>query len=246
MAIKQINVSHDFLKLGVIKDALQNPLTTAARTTLAGTLGASNKGLAVYDTDEAKIYHWNGTAFATNPTITSGLVPQGNVAFNATEPGSPSVGWLYVFNTAGTNTWGGGSNVVQIGDQAWWDGTTWQFIQGNVIAASETVAGIAEIATQAETNTGTDDATTITPLKQKGYHDNRKVARAVFAGSITLVANTPLTCTYDNAIQNRDAFTWNFMVSNSSVDVDVDSIGTTSCSVTSNIAATGFFTVIGF
>lgn len=32
-------------------------------------------------------------------------------------------------------------------------------------AASETVAGIAELATQAETNTGTDDTRTVTPLK---------------------------------------------------------------------------------
>lgn len=36
---------------------------------------------------------------------------------------------------------------------------------GYVVAATESVAGIAKIATQAETNTGTDDARFITPLK---------------------------------------------------------------------------------
>lgn len=38
-------------------------------------------------------------------------------------------------------------------------------VVGGAPAASETVAGLAEYATQAETDTGTDDAHTITPLK---------------------------------------------------------------------------------
>lgn len=42
-----------------------------------------------------------------------------------------------------------------------------QAIQALVKAATETVAGIAKIATQAETNTGTDDARIVTPLKLK-------------------------------------------------------------------------------
>lgn len=49
-----------------------------------------------------------------------------------------------------------------------WDGNYW--LPGDVVtespaAASETVAGILEIATQAETDTGTDDARAVTPLK---------------------------------------------------------------------------------
>lgn len=43
----------------------------------------------------------------------------------------------------------------------------------NVSAASETVAGIAEIATQAETDTGTDDLRIVTPLKLKVAGDAR-------------------------------------------------------------------------
>lgn len=38
-------------------------------------------------------------------------------------------------------------------------------------AASETVAGVAEIATQTETNTGTDDARMVSPLKLKTFSD---------------------------------------------------------------------------
>lgn len=44
---------------------------------------------------------------------------------------------------------------------------TWTATGGSAPAASETVAGIAEIATQAETDTGTDDARFVTPLKLK-------------------------------------------------------------------------------
>ena len=43
-----------------------------------------------------------------------------------------------------------------------WDGAAWRTSQP---AASEAVAGIAEIATQAEVTAGTDDATIVTPLK---------------------------------------------------------------------------------
>lgn len=46
-------------------------------------------------------------------------------------------------------------------------GATW-LVAGTIAAASETVAGIAEIATQAETDTGTDDTRFVTPLKLFG------------------------------------------------------------------------------
>ena len=49
----------------------------------------------------------------------------------------------------------------------------WIFLESNRDQATETVKGVAEIATQAETNAGTDDATIVTPLKLKTYLDNR-------------------------------------------------------------------------
>ncbi len=42
-------------------------------------------------------------------------------------------------------------------------------VQGSGGAASETVSGVAELATQAEVNTGTDDARIVTPLKLATY-----------------------------------------------------------------------------
>lgn len=47
----------------------------------------------------------------------------------------------------------------------------WIFLQTNVDQATESTAGIAEIATQLETNAGTDDQRIVTPLKLKTFFD---------------------------------------------------------------------------
>lgn len=53
-------------------------------------------------------------------------------------------------------------------------------------AASETTAGVAEIATQAEADTGTDDARFITPLKMATWSGRKRKATAVIGdGSAT-------------------------------------------------------------
>jgi hypothetical protein len=55
----------------------------------------------------------------------------------------------------------------------------------SVGAASETAAGIAEIATQTETNTGTDDLRFVTPLKLATY-----VAAQIAAASLAYATST--------------------------------------------------------
>jgi hypothetical protein len=72
---------------------------------------------------------------------------------------------------------------------------------GSVPAASEIVAGKAEIATQAETNTGTSDTTIVTPLKLK---TNLTTPPAIggttpAAGTFTTLAATTGTFTTANA-----------------------------------------------
>jgi hypothetical protein len=243
---RDIGYGINLLKEGILKDFLINPLTTAQRTTLGGTLGAGNEGLPVYDTDLNTLYVWTGAAWgSTGSSVQTGLTPKGNVAFGDTEPASPTVGDLYVFTSAGTNVWEG-STVVQVGDQVYWDGAAWQFIQGNVLAASETVAGVIEIATQAEVNTATDDVRAVTALKLAAYLANRSTPKVYFNASVTTVANTPLTITHSLGLQNRNAFVLNFMVGNSSVGVDVDSTDVNSLTITSNVALTGAITIIGF
>ncbi len=86
-------------------------------------------------------------------------------------------------------------------------GTTWRQTQvngviatNNVIftsfgtsapAASETVSGIAELATQAETDTGTDDLRIVTPLKLATYSGRAKrFSQTIGDGSSTSIAVT--------------------------------------------------------
>lgn len=247
MAIRDQGVSLDFLKVGVIKDVRVNPLTTAQRTTLGGTLSASHEGLEVFDTDLNYPYYWTGSAWNTASSGTqSGLTPKGSIAFNGTEPSSPTVGDLYVFSSAGSNTWEG-TNVVQVGDQAWWDGAAWQFIQGNTVAATTAVSGIVALATQAEVNTGTETAKAVTPETLKGYVDTqRKSAKVYFNSSVTTVADTPLTVNHALNLQNRNSFKLAFYVSNSEVDVDVDSTDVNNCTITSSVALTGSVFVVGY
>lgn len=56
---------------------------------------------------------------------------------------------------------------------------------GSSAAASESASGIAEIATQAETNTGTDDSRIVTPLKLKNQNFLAPLASPGFTGTPT-------------------------------------------------------------
>lgn len=239
MAVKEFYHDIDLVKLSELKNFRVHNITTSARGTLAGTLSTTHKGLSVWDTDLSSLWIWNGSAFVSPGSVSGAMTFKGVVAFGAAEPGSPANGDYYVFSSAGTNTWNT-SDVVQIGDSVVWNGTDWSFIQGNVLAASETVAGVIEIATQAETNTGTDDVRAVTPLKLATYATTKAYAKTYYAGSITLVANTPFTVTHGLALQNRNAFTYNVMDSaHSNISVDIDSVDVNSLTITSGVALTG-------
>lgn len=248
MATKSILHDLDLQKVSQLVQARIQNITTTDRTTLGGTLNTNHIGLIVYDTDAETMYYWDGADWvALGITITGAMSLKGVVAFNAVEPALPGTGDYYIFNSAGTNTWEG-STVVQVGDAAVWDGTAWQFIQGNVVSSSETIAGIIEIATQTETNAGTDDTRAVTPAKLTSFANTKAFAKTYFASSISLVANTPFTITHNLGLQNRNAFTINVMdSSHSSISVDVDSVDVNSLTLTSAVALTGVsVTIIGF
>ena len=115
------------------------------------------------------------------------------------------------------------------------------------VATASSVAGIIELATQAETNTGTDDARAVTPLKLATYVSNQALAKVYFASALSLVANTPLTISHNLNLQNKDAFVISVKDSaGSEVGVDVDSVNVNSLTLESSIAATNVtVTVVG-
>jgi hypothetical protein len=82
----------------------------------------------------------------------------------------------------------------------------WIFLESNRDQATETVKGVAEIATQAETNTGTDDERIVTPLKLKTFIDARTggFASNIGNGSATsFVVNHALN-TVDVVVQIKE------------------------------------------
>lgn len=79
----------------------------------------------------------------------------------------------------------------------------------NVPDASETVKGIAEIATQAETQAGTDDARIVTPLKLTDFWNNNSIQQIIapptsptsagFQGQMASDATWVYLCIADNS-----------------------------------------------
>jgi hypothetical protein len=61
MADKQIWTNLDGVKLGILRNWRENPLTTAQRLALGVTLGLDNSGIPVFDTDMSILFVWNGS-----------------------------------------------------------------------------------------------------------------------------------------------------------------------------------------
>lgn len=253
MAIKAVWTDLDGQRIGILKDWRFNPLTTAQRTTLGGLLNSAHEGLFVFDTDDNFIYFWDGAAWVSGTSSVAGAMSYKGAYSNlTTAPGTSANGDTYVMTAAGTLSWAGitfnPSADVQVGDMlVRRSATIWDIVQGNAVQSSETVSGIIEIATQAETNTGTDDTRAVTPLKLVTHIANQGLAKTYFASGITLVANTAFTVTHNLNLQNKDAFVISVKDSTGNeVGADVDSVGVNSLTIESSIAASNVtVTVIG-
>lgn len=117
------------------------------------------------------IYLWNGAAVAMTRTSDANIFAELESATTTVDEGT-SVGLTYrqtqVNGIINTN------NIVWVQDGA---------MAG---AASETVSGIVELATQAEADAGTDDTRALTPLKMANYSGRSKRYSATFGdGSAT-------------------------------------------------------------
>lgn len=112
--------------------------------------------------EENGIYIWNGAATPATRSLDCSTAAELEQAITTVEEGT----------NAGT-TWRQTSVNFTLGSGA----VAWTQFGTSASAASETTAGIAELATQSETDTGTDDARIVTPLKLATYA-NRKLKYA--------------------------------------------------------------------
>lgn len=156
-------------------------VATQANTNLASpgatidgvTMAASDRVLVRAQTAGAEngIYLWNGAASAMTRSLDANTASELEQAVTTVEEGT-SAGASFrqsvVNATLGTTT------------------LTWASFGTGASAATETTAGIAEIATQAETDTGTDDARFVTPLKLATWAGRvRKFSASIGDGSAT-------------------------------------------------------------
>lgn len=140
--------------------------------------------IIINDAATNSTYGWSSTKIANEiaSAIAGTLVYKGGYNASTNTPNLDSTpsgikqGYTYTVTVAGTFF----SEEVQVGDMiiAEQDDPTlighWTVVNKNIpdiVDASETAKGIIEIATQAETDTGTDDLKAITPLKLKTVID---------------------------------------------------------------------------
>jgi hypothetical protein len=115
---------------------------------------------------ENGIYIWNGAATPMTRATDADAAAEFESAKVGVEEGTTNSGTQWKQITVNFTL--GSGNVV------------WQSDDAAVPAATETTAGKAELATQAETDTGTDDARIVTPLKLATWSGRSRKASANF------------------------------------------------------------------
>ncbi|MGH8710130.1 MAG: hypothetical protein ACREVA_02245 [Burkholderiales bacterium] len=137
------------------------------------TMATSDRMLVKEQTTTANngIYLWNGAAIPATRSLDTNTATELEQATTTVEEGT-SAGTTY----RQTNT------NFTLGS----DAVTWVTFGTSAPAATETTAGIAELATQSETDTGTDDQRIVTPLKLATYANKKlKFTTTVGDGSAT-------------------------------------------------------------
>jgi hypothetical protein len=144
------------------------------------TMAASDRVLVRNQTTQSQngIYIWNGAAVAMTRALDANTFNELEQAVTVIEEGTDAgTAWRQTQVNGTLET----SNVI------------WSSFGVSVPAASETTSGIAELATQAETDAGTDDARIVTPLKLKTWSGAPKRYAANFGDG----TNTSYTITHN-------------------------------------------------
>jgi len=193
----------DLKVIGNVSGAAADPAEVSVITSTSLT-GASNANLATalaiktyVDNTIAGLGNLEGTWDAS-----SGTFPVGS--------GGTKKGDYWYVGVAGTvdgESFNVGDVIIaKIDAASTTDKTDWIRLEVNRDQATETALGVAEIATQAETNTGTDDQRIVTPLKLKTLLDNRVGGYAANVGnaSATSFALSHSLGTVDVIVQIKD------------------------------------------
>ena len=160
------------------------------------------------------------------------------IAGSAAQPTSPTLGDLYVFTSAATTSWTPAA-TVEVGDQAYWDGSAWQYIQANIGQATTGTAGTIQLATQTQVNTGTSTSLGVTPSTLAGYVPVGSLALRPVRRYVTtissLVAATPSTITHGLALNASTDLCINCYQGGSQVFLAITLVDANSFTVTSNV-----------
>lgn len=157
------------------------------------TLSTSDRVLLKNQTTQTEngIYVWNGAAVAMTRASDADTFDELESAVVLIDEGTTNAGTSWrqtqVNGVIGTN------NVVR------------SSFSSSASQASETVSGVAEIATQAETDAGTDDLRIVTPLKLATYSGRAKrFAADIGDGSATSITVTHNLNTLDAHVTIRE------------------------------------------
>jgi hypothetical protein len=152
---------------------------TTPGTTIDGITMVSNDRFLAKDqttTTQNGIYVWNGSGSTATRALDCDTFAELEQAVTTVEEGTSAGASFRQTAVNGTL----GSTAI-----------TWTSFGTGAPAASETTAGIAELATQSETDTGTDDLRIVTPLKLATWSGRlKKFSQSVGDGSATSYAVT--------------------------------------------------------
>ena len=166
------------------------------------TMVSGDRFLAKNQTSQPEngVYIWNGAASTATRAADMSVSAEFNSAIVPVKAGTANAGTQWRCTTIDPTV--GTTNIV------------FTSFGAAAPAASETTAGIAELATQSETDTGTDDLRIVTPLKLKSWSNAKKKFTAnIGDGSATQYDVTHNFATRDVQVQvYRNGTPWDNVI----------------------------------